>query len=257
MIVTKIQGGLANQIFQWAYAKSLEIDYKVPMMLDISYYYKDNGTDTKRSFCLDKFPNLKFNLFAGNESFINVSDDSFFRELKIDTNYNYYLSGFWQSDEYFKNNRIEILKELLPTESTKKELFNLYPSLNSNTTSIHIRRTDYLNSNGYHPVQTIEYYEKAIELVGSYDNLLIFSDDISWCKNNLDFRNMIFIEGNDDIIDLWLMSLCKNNIIANSSFSWWGAYLNLNKNKKVIAPSQWYGHFTGKKNTLPEDWIII
>jgi hypothetical protein len=257
MIVTKLQGGLANQIFQWAYAKSLEIQYNVPMMLDISYYYKDNGTDTKRIFCLDKFPNLKFNVFSGNEKFINVSDDSFFKEIKIDTNLNYYLNGFWQNENYFKINKNEIFKELAPTELIKKELLDLYPSLNSNTTSIHIRRTDYLKSNGYHPVQSIEYYRKAIESVGENDNLLIFSDDIRWCKDNLDFENMIFSENNDDIIDLWLMSLCENNIIANSSFSWWGAYLNSNIDKKVVAPSLWYGQFTGKYHTLPEDWIII
>ena len=124
---------------------------------------------------------------------------------------------------------------------------------------MHIRRTDYTTSNGYHPVQTVEYYKKALEIIGEYDKLFIFSDDIEWCRNNLKFDNMIFIEGNTDIEDLYLISLCKHNIIANSSFSWWGAWLNKNPNKKVIAPSKWFGDMANlnESDIVPEGWIRI
>ena len=96
------------------------------------------------------------------------------------------------------------------------------PFIDNNTTSVHIRRTDYINSNGYHPVQTLDYDKNAIDEIGDYDYLFVFSDDIDWCRNNLKFKNMIFMTGFSDIEDLYLMSMCRNNIIANSSFSWWG-----------------------------------
>jgi len=257
MIVTKLQGGLGNQIFQWAYAKSLEIQHQVPMMLDLSYFYRDNGTDTKRNFCLDKFPNLKFNIFNSSGNFINVSDDSYFRELKIDSNYNYYLNGFWQNQKYFEDNKFEILKELSPSDVILKKL-TLTPFIDKNVVSLHVRRTDYVTSNGYHPVQSIEYYKKALDIIGEYDCIFVFSDDIRWCKDNLTFNNMIFIEGFDDVEDLWLMSMCKNNIIANSSFSWWGAWLNQNENKKVILPKKWFADYVYyDPNNSPPDWIRL
>jgi hypothetical protein len=93
----------------------------------------------------------------------------------------------------------------------------------------------------------------------SYDNILVFSDDISWCKDNLKFDKMNFIEGLDNVEDMWLMSLCDNNIIANSSFSWWGAWLNSNFNKKVIAPLHWFGDSANLNTSdiIPTNWIRI
>jgi Glycosyl transferase family 11 len=108
-------------------------------------------------------------------------------------------------------------------------------------------------------VQTIKYYEDAIDIIGDYEYLLVFSDDIKWCRENLKFNNMIFMETLTDIEDMWIMSLCKNNIIVNSSFSWWGAWLNKNKNKKVIAPSNWFGPRANinSSDIIPEKWIKI
>jgi hypothetical protein len=93
------------------------------------------------------------------------------------------------------------------------------------------------------------------------ENILIFSDDINWCKNNLLIKNknIFFIEGNQDYIDLWLMSMCKNNIMANSTFSWWGAWLNKNPNKKVFVPRTWFGNMIkhNTKDLIPNTWIQI
>ena len=124
---------------------------------------------------------------------------------------------------------------------------------------MHIRRTDYVTSNGYHPVQSLDYYQNAIDLIGDYDNLYIFSDDINWCKDNLKFKNMIFRYGNSDIEDLFLMSMCANNIIANSTFSWWAAWLNERPDKRVISPSKWLGEQTNlnTNDIIPLDWIKI
>ncbi len=131
-----------------------------------------------------------------------------------------------------------------------------------NTCSIHVRRGDYLNSPNHHPVQNMNYYMKAIKQMPKDSIFLIFSDDISWCKANFPDvpEKFIFVEGNADYEDLLLMSLCKNNIMCNSTFSWWGAWLNKNPNKKVIAPSVWFGPAYANHNTEDlycEGWIKI
>jgi hypothetical protein len=115
-----------------------------------------------------------------------------------------------------------------------------------------------LNSNGHHPVQPISYFEDAIGLIGDYENIFIFSDDIKWCKENINFKNSIFVEGNTNIEDLWLMSLCTNNVISNSSFSWWSAYIN-NNSKKIIYPKNWFGDFTNINTSLicPREWTQL
>lgn len=265
MIITKLQGGLANQIFQWAYAKYLSEKYSTPFYLDLSFYLNQFGV-TKRNFSLNKFPNLSYNILPNtnlsewsNEKnknkIVKINDDFRYKELEYKEDCHYYLDGYWQSEKYFIEIENIIRESLKPTETIKSR-FEEYSIKNS--ISIHIRRTDYINSNGFHPLQTIDYYKKGLEIIGKYDNLLIFSDDIKWCKENLKFDNMIFIEGNDDIEDLWLMSLCDNNIIANSSFSWWGAWLNENPNKKVIAPKKWFGKTNqNSKDIIPELWIKI
>ena len=124
---------------------------------------------------------------------------------------------------------------------------------------MHIRRTDYVTSNGYHPVQSIEYYKNALDIIGGYESLYVFSDDINWCKSNLRFKDMTFVQNSEDIDDLWMMSLCKNNIIANSSFSWWGAWLNDNPNKKIISPKMWFGEQTNlnSDDISPISWVKI
>ena len=268
MIITKLQGGLANQIFQWAYGKYLSEKYNTPLYLDVSSYLNQVGI-TKREFSLNKFPNLKYQ-FLPNERNISLwstepektkiqtlSDNFNFSELDYDNNSHYILNGYWQSEKYFKGISDIIRNELQPSEESLKKFSSL--PINENNVSIHIRRTDYVTSNGYHPVQSIDYYQKGLDIIGDYDNVFVFSDDINWCKENLKFDNMIFIEGFDDVEDIWLMSMCKHNIIANSSFSWWAAWLNSNPNKKVIAPSNWFGN-QANLNTddiIPENWIKV
>jgi hypothetical protein len=269
MVITKLQGGLANQLFQWAYGKSLSEKYNTPLYLDLSFYQNQFGV-TKRDFSLNKFPNLKYQILPSDRNISNwstesnknkisnLSDNFIYSKLNYEEDSHYYLNGYWQSEKYFTEVEDIIREELKPSDNILIKLES-FPFINSNNVSIHIRRTDYVISNGYHPVQSIEYYKKGLEIIGDYDNLLVFSDDINWCKENLKFDNMIFVEDNDDIEDLWLMSLCNHNIIANSSFSWWGAWLNDNKDKKVIAPNKWFGKTTGlnQLDIIPEKWIKI
>jgi hypothetical protein len=172
------------------------------------------------------------------------------------------LIGYFQSEKYFINYRKEIL-ELFNIDNESKKFINEKYSkiLNLDNCSLHVRRGDFINLQNYHVLQTVDYYKKSIEIMGNDKFYVIFSDDIKWCKENLNFiKNKIFISGNHDYIDLYLMSLCKNNIMANSTFSWWGAWMNNNPNKKVIIPSKWFGNSNSHLNTVDlycNDWIKI
>jgi len=259
MIISKIQGGIGNQMFQYAYGKHLSHKYNTDLRLDIRFY--DYQGTPRRKFILNKISKTIVNTnmnFSLSGKIYQIIDDFNYKELPHILTDNYYLDGYWQSEKYFKESESLIREEFTPNAETISKLLKT-PFIDSNTTSIHVRRTDYVTSNGYHPVQPIEYYKNAVDIIGEYDYIFIFSDDIEWCKMNLSFKNMIFVEGFTDVEDLWLMSLCKNNIISNSTFSWWGAYLNRNKNKKVIAPNLWFGTQTNLStiDIIPTDWIKI
>ena len=137
-----------------------------------------------------------------------------------------------------------------------------------NTCSIHVRRGDFLKHPDHHPAQNLNYFMKATKEMPKDSVFLIFSDDIEWCKNNFPKipNKFYFIEGNKDYEDLYIMSKCKNNIICNSTFSWWGAWLA--EPKIVIAPDLWltdnaevhqkaFGHWVETRHTVPESWIRI
>jgi hypothetical protein len=260
MIVTKIQGGLGNQLFQWAYTKNLTTKHSCNHILDISLYSKNISHITKRNFSLDQFQSL--DLITENKSYDNdydlIIDDFKFKELTYDPNKIYYLDGYWQSEKYFKESESVIKESLSPNQILKEKLLK-FDFKNKKLVSLHVRRTDYITSNGFHPLIPLLYYENAVEMIGDYDNILIFSDDINWCKENLNFKNSIFIDGLTDVESLYLMSYCHHNIIANSSFSWWGAWLNSNPDKIVVAPLTWFGENVKyeTENIIPENWIRI
>jgi hypothetical protein len=169
------------------------------------------------------------------------------------------LDGYYQNERYFKEYRENILSLFSIDESTKNYLTEKYSDISfDNTCSIHVRRGNYVERQHFHPLQTVEYYKRAISIIGEKTLFLIFSDDIEWCKINLDFiENKIFISGNLDYQDLYLMSMCNHNIIANSSFSWWGAWLNKHINKKVIYPSHWFNNGPDSTQIGGENWIKI
>jgi hypothetical protein len=126
---------------------------------------------------------------------------------------------------------------------------------------LHVRRGDYCTLAEHHPTQSIDYYKAAVEIIGKEATYFIFSDDIPWCIEQLDWiPNKQFVQGNEPHEDLYLMSFCKSNIIANSSFSWWGAYLNQYKSKQVIVPKRWFGsakEHWDTKDLYCADWTII
>ena len=246
-------------MFQYAYGKHLSYKYNTDIRFDIRFYVLN--TTPKREFLLDKFTNTFTNTDI-NVSLIEpvyqIFDDFNYRELSNPVGCNYYLDGYWQSEKFFKESEHLIREDFRPSKEIVEKISNT-PFLDTNTISLHVRRGDYITSNGYHPVQSIEYYQKAIEKIGKYDYIFVFSDDIQWCKDNLKFNNMIFMDGFTDVEDLYLMSMCKHNIIANSSFSWWGAWLNSNPNKIVIAPNKWFGDRANlnESDIIPINWIRL
>ncbi len=182
-----------------------------------------------------------------------------------------YLDGYWQSEKYF-----EAISGIIRNEFIfKQPLVNEYylhvkhQIENSNSISLHFRRCDYVDNpktNKYHGVPSMIYYQRAVERIAKKINapvLFIFSDDIQWVMTHFESEfPMVFIEQSDEELhsDFRLMSLCKHNIIANSSYSWWAAWLNENENKTVIAPEKWYAHQRSQvhaSDLLPREWITL
>lgn len=263
IIINIIRGGLGNQLFQWAVSRKLEEMYDCEVFMDTSNLSGHEGI-TSRYFELPQFPKIKYKILDENsfqrylqKPTYEFHEGSFdYYNLKLTQDMNYSFMGYWQHFNVVEEIGEIVKDELYCPTQILEEFHKKYTFLNSNTVSIHVRRTDYLTSNGFHPVLPISYYEKALDIIGDYDNLLIFSDDIQWCEQNLNFKNQTFIQNQKSSEDIWLMSLCKNNVIANSSFSWWGAYLNKNKEKKVIAPNMWF-QTGGVPWMHSPEWILI
>lgn len=264
MIYCNLRGGLGNMLFQISASLSFAIDLDTECSfpnLDthLAYLNNDNtyNPKLKHSFTYKSLlPDFK------TTPPINISVCSFpFEYKKIDIGIETIIDGFFQSEKYFSHNRAEILKILGPKEFITEIIDREYGDLlKKRTSSIHVRRGDYVNHPNHHPVQDIEYYKKGIDILkDDTDVFLIFSDDITWCKENISTPNSVYIENQKDYIELYLMARCNNNIIANSSFSWWGAWLNTNENKKVIGPEKWFGpaikEYAG--DILPDTWIKI
>jgi hypothetical protein len=173
------------------------------------------------------------------------------------------ICGYFQSELYFKKYTDDVIDILQPSIDLHLDLRIKYSNINfKKTASLHVRRGDYLSLGSFYNQLTIDnYYTKAIEELtkNGVEDILIFSDDIKWCKENFKGDNFYFSEGNSEIEDLFLMSFCSHNIIANSSFSWWGAFLNKNKDKIVIAPKKWWGVINNmNENTIiPETWVRL
>ncbi|MDQ7083781.1 MAG: alpha-1,2-fucosyltransferase [Sulfurovum sp.] len=286
MIITRISGGLGNQMFQYAIAKTMAKNNSDIFKVDLSFYLKQ----TLRKYELNLF-NINENIateyevrrYRGKEDFIfkiktklklHISRPSFYilekkltlfdREIYA-KNDHIYLDGFWQNEKYFMDMRDEIIQDFTLKNTISKDA-KVYLAVieQINSVSLHVRRGDYVedsHTNHTHGTCNLDYYKNAINYISSKiekPKFYIFSDDIAWCKENFDFlENKTFVDNTKNALDdLELMKQCKHNIIANSTFSWWGAWLNLNTNKIVITPKIW---FTSNPNLhlASEEWIKI
>lgn len=236
-------GRLGNQMFQIAsvigIAMANEHDYVFPEWAYSKYMSRQLPTGIIQA---DKIDEVGFH----------------YGEIKVGQG-NFDIVGYLQSWKYFDQFEFEFLGYLTLADDHMAAVDRLAASLGDNTCSIHIRRTDYVNLAQHHPVMPLSYYEQAMKIIGDC-TYVVFSDDIQWCRDNLKGKFVFIDEKHPDIYDLVLMSKCKHNIIANSSFSWWGAYLNSNPDKKVIAPNKWFGPAYNNLNTsdlIPENWTKI
>jgi hypothetical protein len=178
-----------------------------------------------------------------------------------------YFDGYWQKCHIVNEVENLLRKELvlkLNLSSKILSIENLITS-HSNSVSVHIRKTDFISTQenkSIFALCSVNYYYSAIEYFLNNVNqdltLFIFSDDFEWVRANLNLKlNHFLVEGNTDNDDLYLMSLCKNNITANSTFSWWGAWLNTNKDKVVLTPEKWFENARCDKDLVPNNWIRI
>jgi len=262
IISFQMLGGLGNILFPYANALSLAEDFN----LDLKLFYNHQGIlHTHPQEYKDIFFKSKTLLDQNQLSnFSTVQENNFsYDKIELNKNENIFLTGYFQSYKYFNHNRDLILKQFLPSDELIENLRKEHDILNSeNTVSIHVRRGNYSSLSDYHNLLDLEYYKKAIDFFPNA-NFIIFSDDIEFCVDNfsrLPNKNIHFINNEKDYLDLFCMSLCDSNIIANSTFSWWGAWLNKSKNKKVIAPNKWFGPSNSHlsiKDLIPEDWIKI
>lgn len=291
MKIVNILGGLGNQMFQ--YALALALQYQCKDMSEVRIdprafrgYPIHNGYELKRIFNVKipeatinevmkvAYPYLNYRIWQlcrllPKRSTMKYEwksmayDESVFTDTR-----DLYLIGYWQTERYFRSIRSEILKAFaFPSFTSNSQNETLSKELQQRRSiAVHIRRGDYLKISNTSGICTIDYYKKAIAYMqgaSSPELFAIFSDDIDWCMEqfeaiigNTDIRFVNWNKEEECFRDMQLMSLCKHNIIANSSFSWWGAWLNQNPDKIVIAPSRWMNS-EGWSEIIPEDWITI
>lgn len=299
MIITKIKAGLGNQMFQYATAKQLAIELKTDMYLDLTYYYNsaerqfglgNYNIDYKIAEEKDIInlknssnPNLIFwllkkmkisNKYYKKTHWNDKRFDLYFNQEKKPNN-SIYLDGWFGNPRYFQKIRDILIFDFIPKAISITSL-NLAENIrNSNSVAVHIRRGDYLGNSYFFNLPTI-YYSNAISYMANNEShpfFYFFSDDIDFVKKEFkELRNAFFINLRNeiklnygifqDVEELYLISLCKHQIIANSTYSWWGAWLNTNPDKKVIAPKKWYNNMNAQKqyergHLIPNNWIKL
>ena len=280
MIIIKIKGGLGNQLFQYALGRAVALHHKSPLKLDLTIF----KTYELHKYLLDQFAiqadmateNEISELKGGNNLLFSalrkarvVKRKSYFKEKRssyfdasVFKNDDVYFDGYWQNELYFSGIRELLLQELVSISSISDAGCGYLECINkSNSISLHVRRGNYLNLKNVN-VLDVEYYMKAVDYLRTgieNPTFFIFSDDLEWCKKSLGFlNNCIFVDRTKtEIDDLKLMSFCQHNIIANSSFSWWGAWLNQNSKKTVIAPKDWLLNDPGSSNVILSDWVKL
>jgi len=281
VICLRIKGGIGNQLFEYAFAKSLSFDLNYKLIIDTttgfardsykrncktSYFVKkyNEATVTKKIlfFFTRKFPKISKILFSSvlllekNHRYLEIIDTAKLKESKT-----IFVEGYFQSFQYFQHNWNILFETIYFNINSNENIIKLLNEINENqSVSIHVRRID------YEPKLDIVYYKEAVNYFLNMSlnyKFYIFSDDIDWCKRMFNFiEDKFFISDldGDEVVELYLMSKCKNNIIANSSFSWWAAWLSTYENKIVICPKKWSYSFEGLDNMnslIPEDWIQI
>lgn len=293
MILVKCYGGLGNQMFQYAVGRHLAIIHGTELKYDDGFFeFKNDPSSTRRKFELQVFHTqiekatekeirsfLKKGKIIGRlekrfpvlrrKVVLNEKFHPFDPEVLLAGKHTY-LNGYWQSEKYFIGIREVLLKDFrlrLPLEGQNKVLAEKCRQTHS--LAIHIRRGDYVSNpknTAYHGVCSLEYYYSGLALIRNKlpqeSKLFVFSDDAAWVRENFfpgtDYTLVDNNPGDKAYFDLHLMSLCHHHIIANSSFSWWAAWLNAKEDKLVVAPKQWFSTSEiDSSQVVPESWIRV
>lgn len=275
MIIVKLTGGLGNQMFQYATGRRAAIKNQTNLFFDGSEFH--TPVDTTRGYALWPFKivasewmkpkNFFARLFAPKLCMFREKSHDFDPEV-LEISDNTYLDGFWQSENYFLDVQKAIRRELSLKVSMGKEAMVVLKKIKtcSNPVSLHVRRGDFAYrpiTKKYHGFLSMDYYQEAVLQILSKTQkpvFFIFSDDPEWVKKHLRLKfPKIFVSGKTrDWEDLTLMSYCQHHITANSSFSWWGAWLGKNPDKIIVAPKRWFRcKEISTFGLLPPKWITL
>ena len=295
MIIVQLQGGLGNQMFQYALGRALSLKNDTPLTLDLNFLL-DRTPHPKwqkfvfRNYDLDIFnihaeiaaqkdiPYIYRSFFSGK---LKVYEDTFkmkfFPGTNVEKSFNFnptvlslgsdaYLMGFWQSFKYFEQIEDVIRRDFTFKDSMSEKSKQLLDEITScQSLCVNVRRADFVDSS-HHGTMGNEYYDKAVSIVlqsQKVDKVYVFSDDIAWCEQNLKFKFPVMFVGKDYAGKkygeyLALMIGCKNFIIPNSTFGWWAAWLNPNKEKTVVYPKKWFADSdTDTSDLIPKNWTPL
>lgn len=279
-IIIRLSGGLGNQLFQYALGKYLSLKLECNLYLDTFEYrrHKLRKYELHHLKINAKILPLFWQIFCHVFVFklgrffckeVLYKEPFFhFDENVLNIKTSKYLIGAWQSEKYFSSIRSDLLEHFQFNGQIPDEYKNILTLIESTeSVSIHIRRGDYVSNpvtNALHGVLPLDYYTQSIDYISArYPNitLFVFSDDFAWVKENINmYQNLYYVDSEDKNphYDLILMSKCKHNIIANSTFSWWGAWLNQYENKVVCIPKKWSLYEgSDSKDISPSSWVII
>jgi hypothetical protein len=287
MVVANLMGGLGNQMFQYAAGRALSLRLNTVLKLDHTYLERDSGGDyTQRHYELGVFNvqaekasaedlqridrarsgNFLTKLFSRN-GFTIVNEKGFPYNVQIeDVVGDVYLHGFWQSEKYFRGIRQTILSDFTLRATLSPEALRLKEKISAATAavSVHFRRGDYVklaSASAFHGTAELDFYRQAVALIKekiASPEFFIFSDEIDWVRENFKLEGAVYVSGLKGYEDLELMKRCRHNITANSSFSWWGAWLNPEPAKVVIAPKKWFRDASiNTADLIPASWISL
>ena len=250
MITVKLLGGMGNQLFQKAFGLALmHRGYKI--QFDLSSLVEG----THREYSLNPFGQLP----VGTPEFPVIT------EANLAFNPSYLMPpetctmlGYWQSEKYFLPIADKIRSTYWKIPTAQVEWNDKI--LGSESVAVHVRRQDYVTLKHFHGMPEIQYYRRALALMPLNKRVFVFSDDITWCQENFP-KDFEFVTGTNKYDDLWLMASCKHAVIANSSFSWWGAWLgDIQPNRLVVAPARWFADEkteANAKDIVPGRWARI
>jgi hypothetical protein len=292
MIAINLTGGLGNQLFQYALGRYLAFKQDAELMINDSFYVDVPAGVTPRRSELDKFATQlrmvtdserrylkrytnrylrylqKYIALPGRFKYVREPLDRLLLEVR-DYRGDLLLDGYWQSEQYFAGAEGIIRKDLTPSfDLSERDVRVKLAMQNTTSVSLHIRRGDYVtnaHTNAWHGVCGVDYYRNAMQVVEprlQNPHYFVFSDDMEWVKANLKIDHpCTYVAHNDEttaVNDLMLMASCQHHIIANSSFSWWGAWLNSSQEKLVVRPKVWLKQLPYMNDSVcPSSWMAV